>query len=205
MTAPPAEVFASAAHAFAQLVRRVPDSAWTGPGLGDWDLRSLVGHTSRSLITVSEYLKTRADHEDIADAAGYYVHVRAASASMDPAQIVERGRQAGQVLGADPVATIDALVEQALNDIDAAGDPLITVIGGVGIRLSSYLPTRVFEMAVHGLDIAEAARVEFAPPAEVLAAATALAAQIAVALGDGPTVLRSLTGRSALPPRYSVV
>ncbi len=205
MTAPPAAVFASAAQAFAQLVRRVPDSAWTGPGLGDWDLRSLVGHTSRSLITVSEYLKTPADHEDIADAAGYYVHVKAASAGMDPAQIVERGRQAGQALGADPVATIDALVEQALNDIDAAGDPLITVIGGVGIRLSSYLPTRVFEMAVHGLDIAEAARVEFAPPAEVLTAATALAAQIAVALGDGPTVLRSLTGRSALPPRYSVV
>ncbi|OBF29620.1 maleylpyruvate isomerase N-terminal domain-containing protein [Mycobacterium sp. ACS4331] len=198
-------VFESAARAFADLVREIPDSTWSGPGLGEWDLRSLIGHTSRSLVTVHEYLKSPADQEDIADAAGYYVHVRAASASLDPAQIVERGRQAGQALGADPVSTIDTLVEQALADIDAAGDPLITVIGGVGIRLSSYLPTRIFELAVHGLDIAEAARVEFTPPSDVLTAATVLAAQIAVAFGDGPTVLRSLTGRAALPPRYSVV
>lgn len=53
-----ATVFASAAAAFARLVRAVPETAWDGPGLGEWDLRALVGHTSRSLITVSDYLRT---------------------------------------------------------------------------------------------------------------------------------------------------
>ena len=35
------------------------------------------------------------------------------------------------------------------------------VAGGVGIRLSSYVSTRTFELAVHRLDIARAAGVPF--------------------------------------------
>lgn len=79
------------------------------------------------------------------------------------------------------------------------------MIGGLGIRLHSYLPTRTFELAVHGLDIAAAADVPYEPPAEVLEQSALLAARIALALGDGTTVLRALTGRMALPNGYSVV
>ena len=61
--------FTSAARSFAELVREIPASAWDSPGLGEWDLRSLVGHTSRSLITVSTYLQRCAEREDIAGAA----------------------------------------------------------------------------------------------------------------------------------------
>jgi hypothetical protein len=57
--------FASAARSFAALVHEIPASAWDGPGLGEWDLRSLVGHASRSLITVSTYLQQPADREEI--------------------------------------------------------------------------------------------------------------------------------------------
>jgi hypothetical protein len=85
-------------------------------------------------------------------------------------------------LGEDPVAAVDGLVQRALADVAATGNPLITVIGGLGIRLHTYLPTRTFELAVHGLDIARAARLQFSPPAEVLDAATALAARTAVTL-----------------------
>jgi hypothetical protein len=63
--------FAEAAQAFAVLVRAVPADAWDGPGLGEWDLRSLVGHTSRSLITVETYLSQSANREDVVSAAGY--------------------------------------------------------------------------------------------------------------------------------------
>ena len=87
----------------------------------------------------------------------------------------------------------------------AVEDPLIAVIGGLGIRLHTYLPTRVFELAVHSLDIVRATGIEFRLPPEVLDAATALAARTAVTLGDGETVLTALTGRSALPPSFSVV
>ena len=39
------ETFAEAARTFVDLVRRLPHDRWDGPGLGEWDLRSLVGHT----------------------------------------------------------------------------------------------------------------------------------------------------------------
>ncbi|MGB2920006.1 MAG: maleylpyruvate isomerase N-terminal domain-containing protein [Mycobacterium sp.] len=201
----PRVVFASAAESFAALVRRIPDGRWDGPGLGEWDLRSLVGHTSRSLVTVSTYLQTAAGHEDVLDAADYYAKIHDLAAGMGTAAIVERGRQAGRDLGADPVAAISTLVARVRSDLDGVGDPLIEVIGGLGIRLNSYLPTRTFELAVHGMDIAGTVCVEFAPPDDVLAEAATLAAHIGVRLGRGPEVLLALTGRAGLPPGFSVV
>ena len=201
----PVAKFASAARSFAGLVYDVPADRWDGTGLGDWDLRSLVGHTSRSLITVSTYLQTTAEREDIDTAQEYYLRVNPAALGLDPADVLERGRQAGLELGGDPAAAVDALVERALKDLTETDDRLIAVIGGLGMRLHTYLVTRMFELAVHGLDIARAAGVPFALRGEVLEEATVLAARIGVAMGDGETVLLSLTGRTALPASFSVV
>ena len=129
------------------LVHDIPGDRWDGPGLGEWDLRSLVRHTS----------------------------------------------------------TVDALVSRVLAELSEAGNPLIQVIGGAGIRLRTYLPTRMFELAVHGLDIARVVDISFALPPDVLREATALAARIAVAEGHGETVLMALTGRAELPPSFSIV
>jgi uncharacterized protein (TIGR03083 family) len=199
------QAFASAARSFATLVSNVPTAALDGPGLGEWDLRSLVGHASRSLITVSTYLKTTAQREDITTPQEYYLRVTPSALGIDPADVAERGRQAGRDLGDDPAGAIDALVSRALADVASVGDPLIEVIGGLGIRLHTYLPTRTFELAVHGLDIARAVGIRYALPADVLDEALVLAARIAAAGGDGETLLTALTGRAALPPSYSVV
>ncbi|HET7668388.1 MAG TPA: maleylpyruvate isomerase N-terminal domain-containing protein [Mycobacterium sp.] len=201
----PVATFASAAHSFAALVRGLPTDGWEGPGLGEWDLRSLVGHASRSLITVSTYLQQPAEREDITTPQQYYAMVNPAALGLAPEGVIERGRQAGRDLGADPAATVDALVTRVLGELSGGGDPLITVIGGAGIRLRTYLPTRTFELAVHGLDIARAVGIVFTPPADVLEEATALAARIAAAEGHGQTVLLALTGRDGLPPGFSVV
>ena len=163
------------------LVHDIPGDRWDGPGLGEWDLRSLVGHTSRSLITVSTYLAHTAEREDITTPHEYYARVNPATLGVAPAGIVERGRQAGRDLGDNPAATVDALVSRVLSDLATAGNPLIAVIGGLGIRLHNYLPTRTFELAVHGLDIARAVDISFPMPTDVLEEARALAAQIAVA------------------------
>lgn len=205
MTDAAVAVFASAATAFAELVHELPASGWAGPGLGDWDLRALVGHASRSLITVSTYLKTTASREDLTSPHAYYATIRDYATTLGAADIIERGRQAGRDLGADPAATVDALVEQVLDDVDGAGDPLIEVIGGLGIRLSNYLPTRTFELAVHGLDIVRATGVQFTLPDDVLDQATVLAARVAVTMGQAEPVLLALTGRSTLPDAFSVV
>lgn len=197
--------YTAAAEAITDLVRRIPDDAWDGPGLGDWDLRSLVGHASRSFVTVSTYLRAPAEREDLASAVDYVARLREMAAGLGAADVVERGRQAGRDLGDDPAAAVDALARAALSDIAAAGDPLITVIGGLGIRLSNYLPTRTFELAVHGLDIARAAAVELVLPDDVLEEATVLATRVGVALGHGETVLLALTGRTTLTEGFSVV
>jgi uncharacterized protein (TIGR03083 family) len=200
-----AAIFASAATAFAALVHDIPSANWDGPGLGEWDLRSLVGHTSRSLITVSTYLQSAAEHEDLPGAVEYYVYARGFAYDAGAQAIAERGRQAGRDLGDDPAATIDHLLARALDDLSAVDDPLIAVIGGVGMRLSAYLPTRTFELTVHGFDIARATGLTFTPPGDALADAAALAARIAVASGQGETVLSAHTGRAALPEAFSVV
>lgn len=200
-----APTYTAAAETITDLVRRIPDDAWDGPGLGDWDLRSLVGHASRSFVTVSTYLRAPAEREDLGSAVDYVARLREMAAGLGAADVVERGRQAGRDLGADPAAAVDALARTALSDVAAAGDPLITVIGGLGIRLSNYLPTRTFELAVHGLDIARAAGIDLVLPAEVLEEATVLAARVGVALGHGEAVLLALTARAALPTGFSVV
>jgi hypothetical protein len=67
------------------------------------------------------------------------------------------------------------------------------------------LVTRTFELAVHGLDLSAAAGVPVSLPNEVLAEAASLAARVGVAVGDGVTVLRALTGRGGLPEGYCVL
>lgn len=197
--------FESAARSFADLARRIPSDGWDGPGLGDWDLRSLVGHASRSLITVSTYLQAQAQNENVTTPQDYYVQIADYASNAGAEAITERGRQAGRDLGDDPVGTIDGLIERVTGELATAGNPLIAVIGGLGIRLHNYLPTRTFELAVHSLDIARATGLSLDLPDVVLDDATELAARIAVATGRGAEVLMSLTGRTSLPPGFSIV
>jgi uncharacterized protein (TIGR03083 family) len=196
------ETFAEAARHFAAQVRSISGSAWADPGLGEWDLRSLVGHTSRSLTTVELYLGQPADAEEVVSAAQYYAAV--AEVVGDPG-VAKRGRAAGQAMGDDPAGYVDALVARVLPLAAAAGDPLIRTFAG-GMRFGTYLPTRTFELVVHGIDIADA--VQAPPPPyseELLEEAVSLAGLAAAAQGKGLQVLRALTGRSTLSAGFSVV
>lgn len=104
-----------------------------------------------------------------------YYAVAATMTAADEAAVLERGRQAGLALGAD------------------------------WARLSVYLQTRIFELVVHGNDIAAATGLSFNPPDDALESAVVLAAQIAVTTGQGTDVLMALTGRRLLPPGFCVV
>ena len=201
----PGTSFASAARSFVELVREIPDDAWDGPGLGEWDLRALVGHAARSLTTVLTYLQTSAEHEDVTTPEEYYLRVTPSALGIDPADVAERGRQAGRDLGPDPAVAVERLADLALATLATAGDPLMTVIGGLGIRLSTYLPTRTFELVVHSLDIANATGIGYPPATDALAEAVGLATRIATATGHGQTLLLALTGRRDLPRAFSVV
>ena len=196
------ETFAEAVRTFIDLVRRLPHDRWDGPGLGEWDLRSLVGHTSRSLVTVETYLRQPVDTEEVPTPAAYYVAI----ADLDNAAVAERGRQAGQALGENPAEFVDALAKRVLAQVETAGNPLIHTAAG-GMRLENYLSTRTFELVVHGLDIA-AAVPDVEPPEfsdQLLSEVARVAATAAVLRGSGVELMLALTGRATLRPGFSVV
>ena len=193
--------FAEAARAYADLVAGIAAEQWTAPGLGEWDLRALVGHTSRSLVTVETYLGEPAETEQLTSPAAYLAGV----AAVDPASVVDRGRAAGEALGNDPVGFVRNLIDRVLPLVAGEDDPLISTILG-GMRLRQYLPTRNFELVVHTLDIARAAGLPV-PDYSVglMTEVLQLTAAAAVLGGRGPELLLALTGRTTLPPGFSVV
>jgi uncharacterized protein (TIGR03083 family) len=201
---PARTTFLDATATVADLVDRIPTEAWDGPGLGVWDLRALVGHTSRSLITVATYLGRPAAAEDVATPEAYYAVIVRRGAAEGPA-VAERGRAAGVALGDDPAAAFRGLVDTAADALGRAGDDDVIETAAGGMRVAAYLQTRTFELVVHGGDIAAATGLPVAFPPPVQAEAAALAARIAVELGHGPTLLAALTGRSPLPTGFSVV
>ncbi len=198
--------YAEASAAFLTLAARVPVERYAEPGLGTWDLRALIGHTGRSLVTVASYLQTRAERVDVPDAAAYFALVSRFAHGSARDAVHQRGLEAGVTLGTDPLAVLEAAREEAELALDLleGEDPVVETAAG-GMRVSDYLPTRTFELAVHSLDIADAAGLDFAPPAEALADTLALATASALRLGHGVDVLLALTGRRPLAPGTSVV
>lgn len=200
-----AENYLQAAAAVSDIVARVNPDTWDGAGLGSWDLRSLVGHTSRALVTVLTYLHRPADHVDLVTPEDYFVSTLHGRQSVDEQTVVERGRQAGRDLGADPAAGFHALLQRVSEQI-AEVDPhaVIATVGG-GMTVEAYLPTRTFELVVHGLDIGAATDLPIVFTPTTLDAACELAGRIAARMGSGPLVLRALTGRTDLPRGFSVM
>jgi hypothetical protein len=202
-------VFLDAAGTVVDLVGRIPAGAWDGPGLGVWDLRALVGHTSRALVTVLTYLAQRAPAVDVATSEAYYAAVaRAGGASARSANdeaVAQRGIAAGAALGSDPAAAFLALRDDAAEVLRRTGDDDVVPTVAGGMRVGDYLPTRTFELVVHGADIAAVTGLPLAFAAPVLAEAATLAARVAVELGRGPELLAAVTGRAALPSGFSVV
>lgn len=203
------ETWTSAAHAFAELVEQLPVDRWEAPGLGVWSLRDLVGHTSSAgLGAVIETLDRPASSEDITSPEGYYALAKSVDRATYQAAVassIQDAQQQGERLGDHPGIAVQLLVDQAIAKLDTAeGDILIDSAAG-GMRLHTWLPTRTFELAVHSLDIARAAGLPALLPDRVIADATVLAARIAIATGDGPSLLLAMTGRAALPREFSVV
>jgi uncharacterized protein (TIGR03083 family) len=198
--------FETAAEAFLELAAQLPLERYAGPGLGNWDLRALVGHTGRSLITVASYLTTRAAEVVCEDAADYFAEVSALVHGTARDAVHQRGIEAGVALGDDPMARLRESFDDARLALDLLeGEDVVVDTAAGGMRVSDYLPTRTFELTVHCLDIARATGTDFVPPTEALADTLALAGASALRQGYGVDVLLALTGRQPLPEGTSVV
>ncbi|PZF62849.1 hypothetical protein DEJ33_15195 [Curtobacterium sp. MCPF17_047] len=219
-------LFAATAQSFVDLVTALPSpvadpALWSSPALGVWDLRALVGHTNRALVTVSTYAATTIEQDadpttststsgTVLDDAAEYLQAATRTAT-DPDEVAARGVAAGAALGTDPEAAVTAARDQALAVLAAVpSGTRISVVGGLLLPVEEYLRTRIIELVVHGGDVARAATaagapVSASPPVEAVVAATLLLAEVGARRGDGPLLLAALTGRGSLPAAYSVL
>jgi len=195
--------FTAAARWVASLLPADPSADWSAPALGAWDLRALVGHTSRALLTVEAYLAAPVAEVEVGSAAEYFERVAEKPAS-GPDAVLLRGIEAGEALGDAPAAEFAVVVERVVPLLTAAEERSLTTAAG-GMHLSDYLPTREFELVVHGLDIAGATGLNAEPPRASLRRALELAAQLAARSEGGAEVLAALTGRAELGPGFSVL
>ena len=193
--------FEEAAAWFAATAASVGDR-WDHPGLGDWDVRSLVGHTSRALLTVEAYLSRPAGAVEVASTPDYYA---ASAAVATAADVAARGREAGAALGPDPAAAVSDIAARVVPLVAAcSGTEVVTTIVG-GMRLADYLPTRTFELVVHTVDLATALDVRPDVPLLPATHALELATRLAAAGGLAAPLLLAATGRGGLPPGFSVL
>jgi hypothetical protein len=175
---------------------------WERPGLGVWDVRGLVGHTSRALATVEAYLARPAERADLGSTADYYRATRAMAAGAD---IARRGREAGAALGANPDQAVADLAVRVAALISACdGTELVSTIAG-GMRLADYLSTRTFELTVHTADLCAALGLPVRPPASPARQCLLLIAELALQADLAGPLLLAATGRSALPDGFTVL
>jgi uncharacterized protein (TIGR03083 family) len=186
------------------VIRDLSDEAFAAPTrCPPWDVRVLVGHMVRDLDRVLTYLADPAPESATTDAVAYW-------RSYDPR--VEGPRiTASSVEVADRYATpaelVDAFDSTVRRCLEEAGreDPA-RVLGTrlTSIRLDEFLMTRILEVGVHGMDLADALH---RPPWLTSAAASVVLAILIGLLGDDPspalgwsdlTFIETATGRRSL-------
>lgn len=220
-----AAIFAEAATWVCALVEEIPEDVWHLPGLGNWDLRGLVGHTSRALITAHAASVRPADaagiprrakpggagliHPEPAFTAEDYFLRAAALPGANDESVRSRGVESGIALGDDISQAFARLAETAISATGEAtatevADMTVETISGV-MRLSSYLETRTFELVVHGLDICRARGRTPDAPAAALRETLLLCARLAARGGHGAELLLAVTGRTPLSAGFTVL
>jgi uncharacterized protein (TIGR03083 family) len=197
------EAYAAATACFVDIVARVDDAQWEQPGLGEWTVRDLVGHTSRALLTVEAYVDKPAGQVEVERPVDYFLRAKASLA--DPAAVAARGREAGQALGADPAGMVRDIAGRVLVRLKEVPDTAVVGTPVGGMRLIDYLPSRIFELVVHTLDLAAALSLEVTLPNTATTVSMHLLADLALQPGKAAPLLLAATGRSTLLGGYSVL
>jgi uncharacterized protein (TIGR03083 family) len=197
----PVDAFCVAADHVVALTDAIPPDMWDGVALGEWTVRSLVGHIGRAMSTVVDCLARPATEQTVRSTIDYYILV---AERIDAEAVRMRGDQAGAALGDRPAPVLREMRDRAVRSLTQTDDRLVTTAVG-GMLWSDYLPTRTFELAVHGLDLARATGQPPLLPPEVLREVVPLATDLVLQRGHAETVLFALTGRCALPAGFSVL
>jgi uncharacterized protein (TIGR03083 family) len=184
----------------------VGEQQWGRPGLGAWTVRELAVHTSRAWTTIIEYVDVPAELT-LVSAADYYRAALGGGAAIHH-QVSQRAKTQAEALEEPVPAVAHRLFREAENVLERTpADHVVGTFAG-GIRLVDYLPTRVVELVVHGIDLCTAVGL----PVEVPTPALELTLEVLVDLAserpervDPVHLVRALTGRAPLPGDYDVL
>ena len=185
-----------ASSVFRAVVVAIRPDDWARPGLGEWNVRELCGHTMRAVVTARQNYEAgpTGAAPTLANPADYF---RMATLD-DPAvqaAIAQRGRDAGAELGDDPLAVVDrALAEARAVIAEADLDRVVPVANG-SMRYGDYLRTRLFELVVHTDDLCRALDLTNPASDEVIQAALSVAVE-ASSGDDLRALLRAVLGRT---------
>jgi uncharacterized protein (TIGR03083 family) len=189
---------------FVTTASQVGDDQWDLPGLGEWTVRDLVGHTARAMLTVQQFTSRDATLiAEVPSSVAYYQ--RAFAGEGTNARVAERGRQTAQSLGPDLPSAVARLASEVSALIDALPDDHIfaSLIGG--ITLVDYLPTRTVELVVHTLDLQAATGIKGEPPRDAMLSTLHLLAELAVDTPNAGHLALLATGRDAWVGPFSVI
>lgn len=186
---------------------------WNEVGLGEWTVRDLVGHTSRALFTIENYLDLAAEEDaagvaapiEVTSPSAYYDRALAAGT---PEMIAQRGRETAATLGARPAAAVAAIAARVLARVATldGSEPADTPAGR--IRIMEYLPSRTVELTVHTSDLLQSQGVPAAEqtvPEAAAAATLHVLADLAAQKGVSAPLMRAATGRAPLPAGFTVI
>ncbi len=201
--ATPAEVrtaFLDASDFLMQAIGSVPEDGWDRPGLGVWNVRELCVHACRAWSTTLQYSAQTAELT-LQSPLEYFLAVLNTPGDLH-GDVAQRTRESAAALG-DPIPHYAAGLHREVQDLlgNTDDDRVIANFAG-GIRFIDYLPTRVLELVVHGIDIHHAVATPPNPPTSASGVAMELLGELAVARmdsGEFAGLVRGLTGRAPFP------
>lgn len=125
--------------------------------LGDWTVQQLVAHLIRSVDRIPSYLAGGEPPSVGTDWLDYWSR----AAETDPVGISDRAREFARAINGRRVLDVwKETLAVAVGEAGAAPSDRHVETPFGGIRLDHYLPTRVLELTVHGLDLRAALGLE---------------------------------------------
>ena len=184
------EVFKQSIGYLLEVVAAIKPDQWEQPAIGNWCVRDLVGHASRSMGRIEEH---------------------AAASPIEPTGVDvttssdDRGFAAGKALGTDPLATLKTLADRVLPLVDSLPQDYMLDLPQGRRSIDDYMPSRVQEVTVHAMDIAAAIGLDIQPPAECLRESLYYHADQAIERNQAVAMVLALTGRAPLPEGFNLV
>ena len=198
------EGFQEAARFLVDTVARVPADRWDAPALGVWSVRELTAHASGAFDSIQAHDQPHriAERVEIEGAAGFYLAV--IGPQKQDSNIAARAKETVAQFVGDPAGTLAAMADGALAVLDGIPDDKPTRSLAGGMRFVDWLATRVVELTVHGVDIADAAGIEVAPPPQAMRVTLGVLSDIAIAKGSATELALAVTGRRPLRDGFSL-